>query len=97
MTPTENKVRRRVPVLGLEVDLSSYDDAISTITELARSGRGGYVCVTNVHVAIEARDDPKFEKLVNEPRRLFSRYLMVNPRFVWLASKQLIRAKATKK
>jgi N-acetylglucosaminyldiphosphoundecaprenol N-acetyl-beta-D-mannosaminyltransferase len=57
--------RRRVPVLGLEVDLCSYDKAIGKITELARARRGGYVCVANVHVAIEGRDDPEFEKLVN--------------------------------
>jgi N-acetylglucosaminyldiphosphoundecaprenol N-acetyl-beta-D-mannosaminyltransferase len=30
-------------------------------------------------------------RLVQEPRRLFSRYLLVNPRFVWLATRQLIR------
>jgi N-acetylglucosaminyldiphosphoundecaprenol N-acetyl-beta-D-mannosaminyltransferase len=30
-----------------------------------------------------------FYRLLQEPRRLFSRYLLVNPRFVWLATKQL--------
>jgi N-acetylglucosaminyldiphosphoundecaprenol N-acetyl-beta-D-mannosaminyltransferase len=30
-------------------------------------------------------------RLVQEPRRLFSRYLLVNPRFVWLATRQLMR------
>jgi N-acetylglucosaminyldiphosphoundecaprenol N-acetyl-beta-D-mannosaminyltransferase len=35
-------------------------------------------------------------RLVQEPRRLFSRYLLVNPRFVWLASKQLIRSRLRK-
>ena len=32
-------------------------------------------------------------RLAQEPRRLFSRYLLVNPRFIWLASKQLIRGR----
>ena len=30
-------------------------------------------------------------RLAQEPRRLFSRYLLVNPRFVWLATRQLIQ------
>ena len=59
------KDRRRVRVLKLHVDLCNYEDAISRISTLARSGRGGYVCVANVHVAIEAEDDPKFAELVN--------------------------------
>ena len=29
-------------------------------------------------------------RLVQEPKRLFSRYLLVNPRFVYLATRQLI-------
>ena len=65
MTHDNEIDRRRVPVLGLDVDLCSYDEAIDKIVELARAGSGGYVCVANVHVAIEARDDPKFEDLVN--------------------------------
>jgi N-acetylglucosaminyldiphosphoundecaprenol N-acetyl-beta-D-mannosaminyltransferase len=66
MTLNVQTVRRRVPVIGLDVDLCSYDEAIDKITKLARVGQGGYVCVANVHVAIEARDDAKFEKLVND-------------------------------
>ena len=62
-TPQEN--RRRIPVLGLNVDLTDYERAIARITELARDGRGGYVCVTNVHVTIEAEDDPAYRELVN--------------------------------
>ncbi|PYT00118.1 MAG: glycosyltransferase [Acidobacteria bacterium] len=66
MTLHDQSDRRRVPVLGLQVDLCSYDDAIRKIIKLARAGLGGYVSVANVHVAIEARDDPAFEKLVND-------------------------------
>jgi N-acetylglucosaminyldiphosphoundecaprenol N-acetyl-beta-D-mannosaminyltransferase len=59
------KDRRRVRVLKLQVDLCNYDDAISRISTLARARQGGYVCVANVHVAIEAEDDAKFAELVN--------------------------------
>jgi N-acetylglucosaminyldiphosphoundecaprenol N-acetyl-beta-D-mannosaminyltransferase len=58
--------RRRVPVLGLRVDLIDYDEAIAEITTRASARSGGYVCVANVHVTIEAEDDPAFLKLVNE-------------------------------
>jgi N-acetylglucosaminyldiphosphoundecaprenol N-acetyl-beta-D-mannosaminyltransferase len=66
MTSNDQKERRRVRVIGLQVDLINYDEAIAKISELARAGRGGYVCVTNVHGAIEAKDDPGFEELINE-------------------------------
>ncbi|MEO8041346.1 MAG: glycosyltransferase, partial [Acidobacteriota bacterium] len=65
MTATEQTNRTRVPVLKLQVDLCNYEIAISRITELARAG-GGYVCVANVHVAIEAENDPQFATLVND-------------------------------
>lgn len=58
--------RRRVPVLGLRVDLSDYDTAIKQIIARARERSGGYVCVANVHVTIEAEDDPAFLQLVND-------------------------------
>ena len=66
MTTTEQTDRTRIPVLKLQVDLCDYDIAIKRITELARSGGGGYVCVANVHVAIEAENDPRFAELVND-------------------------------
>jgi N-acetylglucosaminyldiphosphoundecaprenol N-acetyl-beta-D-mannosaminyltransferase len=57
--------RKRVPVLSLQVDLCDYDDSIGRIERLTRSGSGGYVCVANVHVAIEAEDDAVYAALVN--------------------------------
>ena len=33
-------------------------------------------------------------RLTQEPKRLWRRYLILNPRFVWLAGKQLIRPKS---
>jgi N-acetylglucosaminyldiphosphoundecaprenol N-acetyl-beta-D-mannosaminyltransferase len=65
MSSTSQK-RTRVPVLHLQVDLADYASAIAQITELARSGRGGYVCVANVHVTIEAENDAGFARLVND-------------------------------
>lgn len=66
MTDSQRKERERVPVLNLLVDLCDYDTVIDRITRLARVYAGGYVCVANVHVAIEAEDDAAFSRLVNE-------------------------------
>ena len=57
--------RERVPVLSLQVDLCDYGFAIAEIDRLARTGSGGYVCVANVHVSVEAEDDLRFRELVN--------------------------------
>jgi N-acetylglucosaminyldiphosphoundecaprenol N-acetyl-beta-D-mannosaminyltransferase len=66
-TPDVDELKRkRVRVLSLQVDLCDYAGAISRITKMARAANGGYVCVANVHVAIEAEDDPAFERLVND-------------------------------
>ena len=61
----DTTTRRRVPVLNLRVDLTDYASTIERVIELARAGRGGYISVANVHVAIEAEDDPTFSELVN--------------------------------
>ena len=66
MKTTSQNDRNRVPVLHLNVDLADYDSAIARITDLAREGQGGYVCVANVHVTIEAENDPSFADLVND-------------------------------
>src|SRR5688572_29102001 len=63
---SDQKIRKRVPVLNLMVDLCDYDTAIARIDRLARAGDGGYVCVSNVHGAIEAEDDPHYARLVND-------------------------------
>ena len=62
----DKTTRRRVPVLKLRVDLTDYPSTIERVIELAHSGRGGYISVANVHVAIEAQDDPAFSDLVND-------------------------------
>lgn len=57
--------RKRLPVIDLSVDLCDYDSVIKLIDKLARDRKGGYICVANVHVTIEARDDRTYAELVN--------------------------------
>jgi N-acetylglucosaminyldiphosphoundecaprenol N-acetyl-beta-D-mannosaminyltransferase len=52
-------------ILGMRVDCTSYDSAAEAILSLARSGRGGHVCVASVHMVMEAFDDERFRAIVN--------------------------------
>lgn len=51
-------------MLGTRVDATSYEQATRRILEWAREG-GRYVCAANVHVVMEAHDDPSFQAAVN--------------------------------
>ncbi|MCA1735042.1 MAG: WecB/TagA/CpsF family glycosyltransferase [Actinobacteria bacterium] len=51
-------------VTGLGVHATSYADAVARITAWARTDQGRYVCAANVHMAMEAHDDPEFRQLV---------------------------------
>lgn len=52
-------------ILGIRVDGTSYDDAVSRILEWARAGESRYVCVAAVHLVMEAHDDPELRRVVN--------------------------------
>lgn len=58
-------MRERTRIISLDVDVTDYQQTIATVDKLARAGRGGYVCIANVHMTIEAHDDPKYAELVN--------------------------------
>lgn len=53
-------------VLGMRVDATSYSDAARRVIRWAHAGRSSYVCVANVHMVMEAFDDARFRRLVNE-------------------------------
>lgn len=66
--PDAGSADRALPagdVLGMRVDATSYADATTRILEWATSGTSAYVCVANVHMTMEAWDDPGFQHLVN--------------------------------
>lgn len=64
MTSPENS-RDRVRVVSLDVDLIGYDDTIERVAAMARAKKGGYVCVSTVHMTMEGHQDPEFARLVN--------------------------------
>lgn len=61
------KKLNRNNILGMRVDLSSSDDTLSKIKEWANANSeyGHYVCLSNVHMCMEAYDDKRFQGIVN--------------------------------
>jgi N-acetylglucosaminyldiphosphoundecaprenol N-acetyl-beta-D-mannosaminyltransferase len=56
---------KSLKILKMRVDMSSYDDASRRIMEWSKNGLGRYVCVSNVHMCMEAFDKPDFCEIVN--------------------------------
>lgn len=52
-------------VLDVRVDATSYSDATRRVLSWARSDASRYVCACNVHMVMEAHDDPIFRDEVN--------------------------------
>ncbi len=52
-------------ILGMRVDATSYARATEQILRWAEAGESRYVCVANVHMVMEAYDDPTFRAIVN--------------------------------
>lgn len=52
-------------VLGMRVDATSYADAAERVLAWAHEGGPHTVCVANVHMTMEAWDDPAFQAIVN--------------------------------
>ena len=57
-------------ILGLRVDATSYDETTDAIVTLAVAGVGGAICVSTVHMVMEAFDDPEFRQIVNAADRV---------------------------
>lgn len=54
------------PILDVQVDATSYEDASQRVLQWAREGRSTYVCVANVHMIMEAFDSATFRWVVNQ-------------------------------
>jgi N-acetylglucosaminyldiphosphoundecaprenol N-acetyl-beta-D-mannosaminyltransferase len=53
-------------VLGMRVDATSYDDAVQRILWWSTMKTPRYVCVSTVHMVMEAYDDPGFRQIMNQ-------------------------------
>ncbi|MEZ5403260.1 MAG: WecB/TagA/CpsF family glycosyltransferase [Bryobacteraceae bacterium] len=49
----------------MRVDPTSYDDASERVLDWVRSDTPAYVCVSTVHMVMEAYDEPSYQRAVN--------------------------------
>ena len=54
----------RGQVIGLPVNVGTMATVAQEIMRLARDGAGGYVCVANVHMLVEARRDAALREVM---------------------------------
>ncbi|HEY0428952.1 MAG TPA: WecB/TagA/CpsF family glycosyltransferase [Pyrinomonadaceae bacterium] len=55
----------RVRVVSLFPDVVTHDAAIAKVAGLVKTGAGGYVCFSTVHMVMESYDNAEFAKTVN--------------------------------
>ncbi|MBT8123603.1 MAG: WecB/TagA/CpsF family glycosyltransferase [Gammaproteobacteria bacterium] len=53
------------PILAMDVDVTSLASAVDKVLQLVEVGHGAYVCVSNVHMCMEAFDSANFSTVVN--------------------------------
>lgn len=53
-------------ILGMRVDATSYERAARQVVEWSQSRESRYVCVSTVHMVMEAHDRPEFQRVVND-------------------------------
>ena len=58
----------RKKIIGLNVTTLSYNQIIASLIKEALSGISSYVCVSNVHMLIEAYKDSNFSQIVNNAK-----------------------------
>ncbi len=65
-TATENLSElQRVRVVSLFPNVVTADSAIEKIYQLIKTGNGGYVCFSTVHMVMESHDNPEYGERVN--------------------------------
>lgn len=56
----------RIPIIKMDVDVTSNPKAVGTISDWVVEQSGRYVCVSNVHMCMEVFDDEGFSSVVNK-------------------------------
>ncbi len=53
-------MRRQLPVLGMPLDVLSWDEALGRIAAWAQARESRYVCISNAHSVVTGTQDPAF-------------------------------------
>ncbi len=56
---------KKLKVIKSQISIGSYDNFISNINTLSKDKTSSYICISNVHMTIEAYLDKNFEDIVN--------------------------------
>jgi len=56
---------KKKKIIDIGVSVGKYDDFTEYITKISKKKKGGYVCIANVHMLVEAYDDQAFAAVVN--------------------------------
>lgn len=59
------EIQSRYNVIGCQINNLSKQQALENIVERLRTGQGGYVCFTNVHVSVMARENSDIQTIIN--------------------------------
>lgn len=57
-----NKIPPRVDVIGVPISAVTMDTALSFVDENLDQIRGEYICASNVHTTVMAREDEKYRQ-----------------------------------
>ncbi len=52
-------------IVSIDVNAMDYETGVEYVVDRLRFGKGGYTCLANVHMVMEAHDDPTFAGVVN--------------------------------
>lgn len=61
-----NALRKTVKVLAADIDVITWDQAVSTISKWAKQHQSAYVCICNVHSVVSATQSQEFETIINQ-------------------------------
>jgi N-acetylglucosaminyldiphosphoundecaprenol N-acetyl-beta-D-mannosaminyltransferase len=78
-------------ILDMRVDATSYVDATHRVIAWSNDDLGRYVCVANVHMTMEAWDDPEFRRIVNEADLVTPDGMPLVWALRWLGVQQAVR------
>lgn len=66
VTIDKNGQRTGSFILDCFIDAILWKEALDTLLQLAKERQSRYVCICNVHVAVTAKQNPEFRRVVNE-------------------------------
>jgi N-acetylglucosaminyldiphosphoundecaprenol N-acetyl-beta-D-mannosaminyltransferase len=62
----------RINILGLQIEQISFEQAIERVKTLGLNHIPSFICFANVHMTIEAHNDPVFARKVNSATYIFA-------------------------